>query len=220
MYQINKYSNGRFYDTVNKAYVKRNDIEELIQSGEKVTIVATKTGADLTEEFLKEMENKAGKKQSNESKEHSKTEDDSQSTILTQFFQKGGHLLFDYAKKSVTLWQSFVTMAEDETDKIIRMMIKDKKISGDEGKKLKEELQGLSSDFKNWLREKIDSRVDHVLGIMNLANKNDINQLMEKIEQISLKVESLENSREANEQPLEETIKIKKDTSSPGIPEK
>ena len=45
---IKKYVNGRFYDTVNKKYLKKNELARLVKQQKKIKIIFTKTGKDVT----------------------------------------------------------------------------------------------------------------------------------------------------------------------------
>jgi len=49
---IKKYVNGRFYDTVNKKYLKKAELTRLVKRQKKIKIVSTKTGRDITRSVL------------------------------------------------------------------------------------------------------------------------------------------------------------------------
>ena len=49
---IKKYVNGRFYDTVNKKYLKKDELTRLVKQQKKIKIVSTKTGRDITRSVL------------------------------------------------------------------------------------------------------------------------------------------------------------------------
>lgn len=57
MLNIKKYSNGRFFNTATKEYIKPEKLSELIKKGEKIQVTLTKTGKDITDavigQFLK-----------------------------------------------------------------------------------------------------------------------------------------------------------------------
>ncbi len=62
MLNIKKYSNGRFFDTVAKEYIKPEKLAELIKKGEEIQVTLAKTGKDITDAvigpFLKKKEQK------------------------------------------------------------------------------------------------------------------------------------------------------------------
>jgi hypothetical protein len=45
---VKKYANGRFFDTKNKRYIKKDQLEKMLKKGEKVKVILTKTGKDIT----------------------------------------------------------------------------------------------------------------------------------------------------------------------------
>lgn len=48
MLTIKKYANGRFYDTDNKKYLKKEEVTKLVESRKKVRVLLSKTGKDIT----------------------------------------------------------------------------------------------------------------------------------------------------------------------------
>ena len=107
--------------------------------------------------------------------------------------RKGGLTVRDYAKKYAALWQGTVHMAEDEIDKIVDHLVKDREISKAEGEKLKEEIVGHSESMKKWIGRNVDRRLGEVLAKMNLATRGQVRRLTESIEELAKKVERLEH---------------------------
>ncbi|MFH1154063.1 MAG: polyhydroxyalkanoate synthesis regulator DNA-binding domain-containing protein [Pseudomonadota bacterium] len=60
MLNIKKYTDGRFFDTVNKKFLKPEQMAELIKKGEAISVVLTKTGKDITDSVLSEFVKKTG----------------------------------------------------------------------------------------------------------------------------------------------------------------
>ncbi|MBF0302863.1 MAG: hypothetical protein HQK73_07470 [Desulfamplus sp.] len=52
MIDIKKYSNGRFFDVINRKYIKPDRIKELIKKGEQIKVTLTTTGEEITEAVL------------------------------------------------------------------------------------------------------------------------------------------------------------------------
>lgn len=52
MFDIRKYSNGKFFDAVNKKYINGDHIKELIKTGEQIKVTLTTTGEEITEAVL------------------------------------------------------------------------------------------------------------------------------------------------------------------------
>ena len=61
---IKKYVNGRFYDTVNKKYLKKDDLARLVKKQADIRIIYTKTGRNITRAVLSGLavESQNGKK--------------------------------------------------------------------------------------------------------------------------------------------------------------
>ena len=55
MHKIKKYANGRLYDTTDKKYITLKQLSEMIEEGEKISIVYTKTGKDLTSAIISKL---------------------------------------------------------------------------------------------------------------------------------------------------------------------
>jgi polyhydroxyalkanoate synthesis regulator phasin len=200
MYTIKRYANGRFYDTEEKNFITRDHIAEMIKSGKKFSIINTKTGKDITDEIVSQIKSKQSqaKKKTRQSKSKSAKSKEDPSSFLIQFFRKSGDTLFDYGKKYVSMWQGLFTMSREELDKLINRLVKDQKITEVEGKKLKSEIQRYSENIQSWLTSQIDARVNDMLNRMNLASREQIQELTEKIESLNKKLAQLEKTRQAS----------------------
>jgi len=55
MRTIKTYANGRFYDTLNKRYMSKDQLVALINKKEAIKIIMHKTGRDVTQSVLKKM---------------------------------------------------------------------------------------------------------------------------------------------------------------------
>ena len=185
MHRIKKYANRKMYDTTDKKYISMVQLSELIKSGEEVSITDNITGEDLTSSVVSQL---IARDKKNKDKVVS-------SRILMDLLRRGGDTITDYAKKYASLWQGALTMAEDEVDRLVNLLVKDKEISKSEGSRLKREIVGYTDSLKSWIRENIDRQINEVLGVMNLATKDQIADLAEKIEHLSRKVEKIEKNQ-------------------------
>jgi polyhydroxyalkanoate synthesis repressor PhaR len=188
MHTIKKYANRKMYDTTDKRYVSMEQLAELIKSGQEVSIIDNRTGEDLTSAIISQL---IGREKKDTAKGVS-------TRILIQLLRKGGGTLTDYAKKKyASLWQSAFTMAEDEVDKLVNLLIKDKELSKSEGGRLKNEIFGYTEALKSWISQRIDKRISELSGAMNLVTRDQVNDLIAKIEALTRKVEELESSRKS-----------------------
>ncbi|MFC1856574.1 polyhydroxyalkanoate synthesis regulator DNA-binding domain-containing protein [Thermodesulfobacteriota bacterium] len=190
MHKIKKYANRKLYDTTAKKYVSLDQLAELIKSGEEVEIVDNQSGEDITSSVLSQLL----------ARDKKDDRDEVPSSVLVQMLRKGRGTLTDYAKKYATLFQSAAMMAEDEIDKFVGLLIRDKEISESEGSRLKKDILGYADNFKSWIVERVDRRVNEVLGMMNLATKEHVNELTAQIETLTEKVAQLEEKFTAEEE--------------------
>ena len=184
MHKIKRYANRKLYDVADKKYITLDQISKLIKSGEEITVVDNKTGKDLTAATVSQIlaRDKRGKT------------DDVASGVVVQLLRKGPGTLVDYGKKYVSLWDRALTMADEEIDKLVERLVREKELTKSEGNKFKREISGRADDLRNWIGEKIDQRINEVLNIMNLATKEQAVDLTAKIEALTKKVNKLEKS--------------------------
>ena len=71
MLNIKKYSNGRFFDTATKEYIKPEKLAELIKKGEEIQVTLTKTGKDITDAVIGQLLKKEEQKKEKQKKESS-----------------------------------------------------------------------------------------------------------------------------------------------------
>jgi polyhydroxyalkanoate synthesis repressor PhaR len=210
MHLIKKYANRKMYDTTDKRYISRDQLTELIKRGEEVTIIDNRTGEDLTAAIVSQLIGMDSKDKEKDSAVSSK--------LLMQLLRKGGGTLTDYAKKYVSLFQGALTMAEDEIDKLVNKLVKNKELSLSEGNRLKMEIIGYTSAMKGWISESIDKRVADVFDAMNLATNDDIRALSAKVDALAKKVKQLEKTPvKPAKKPPKKTASPKKKPSKPAV---
>ena len=184
MHIIKKYANRKMYDRTAKQYITMDQLSELIKSGEEVQVLDNSTGEDLTASIVSQL---IGREKKDDHRRIS-------SRVLMQLLRKGGGTLGDYAKKYTSLWQSAFTMAEDEIDKLINRLVKDKELSRSEGSNLKNEIVGYTDFLKGWISDIIDKRISDALDVMNLPTKDRVNELADRIDALAEKVAKLEKA--------------------------
>jgi len=182
MHKIRKYANRKMYDRTDKRYITMAQLSKLIKSGEEVSIVDNTTGEDLTSSIVSQL---IGREKKDKDRGVSPR-------VLMQLLRKGGGTLSDYAKKYTSLWQNAFTMAEDEVDKLVNGLVKDKELSRSEGRNLKKEIVGHTNSLKSWISDSIDKRISEVLGVMNLSTKDRVNELAARVDSLAKKIEKLE----------------------------
>lgn len=109
--------------------------------------------------------------------------------------EKGRGTFVDYAEKSLKLMQSGFTMADEEIDKMIKRFVKDKDLSESEGFRLKKDIMDYAGRWKSRIGDQVEKGVNEALDRMNLATREEVETLTDKIEQLLSKVEELEKER-------------------------
>jgi len=207
MHKIKRYANRKLYNVTDKKYITLDQISKLIKSGDEITVVENKTGKDLTAATVSQIlaRDKRGKT------------DDVASGVVVQLLRKGPGTLVDYGKKYVSLWDRALTMADEEIDKLVDRLVREKELTKSEGNKFKREISGRADDLRNWIGEKIDQRINEVLNIMNLATKEQAVDLTSKIEALTKKVNKLEKSlaRRAEQESAKVVRLIKESEQAP-----
>jgi polyhydroxyalkanoate synthesis regulator phasin len=92
-------------------------------------------------------------------------------------------------------------MAEDEVDKVVGTLVKNKELSRAEGSRLKQEIAGYTDSLKQWIGERVDRRINEALSAMNLASRDQVEALTAKIDKLSKEVARLRKSAAAAKTP-------------------
>jgi len=192
MHKIKRYANRKLYDTKSKKYITLDKIAKLLKAGEEISVLDNKTGEDITAATVSQIfaRTKKGKT------------DNGASNVMIQLLRKGPGTLVDYGKKYISLWDRALTMADEEIDRLVERLVKEKEITPSEGSRLKKDMLNRAEDMKKWIAEKIDQRVNEALDLMNLADKEKVSQLTGKIDTLTRKVQNLEKklARKAKEE--------------------
>ena len=207
MHKIKKYANRKMYDITDKRYITMDQLSKLIKSGEEVSIIDNSTGDDLTSAIVSQL---IGRDKEDKDRGVSPR-------VLMQLLRKGGGTLSDYAKKYTSLWQHAFTMAEDEVDKLVNRLVKEKELSRSEGSKLKKEITGFTDSLKQWISDSIDKRISEALDVMNLPTKDSVIELSAKVDALAQKIEKLEKPprKTAPKKPKKKAPKRKSASARP-----
>jgi len=192
MHKIKRYANRKLYDTKSKKYITLDEIAKLLKAGEEISVLDNKTGEDITAATVSQIFARTKKGQT----------DNGASNVMIQLLRKGPGTLVDYGKKYISLWDRALTMADEEIDRLVERLVKEKEITPSEGSRLKKDMLNRAEDMKKWIAEKIDQRVNEALDLMNLASKEKVSQLTGKIDTLTRKVQNLEKKlgRKAKEE--------------------
>ena len=210
MHNIKRYANRKLYDTKTKKYITLDKIAKLLKAGEEVSVLDNETGEDITATTVSQILARSKKGQT----------DNGASNVMIQLLRKGPGTLVDYGKKYISLWDRALTMADEEIDRLVERLVTEKEISPSEGSRLKKDMLNRAEDLKKWISEKTDQRVNEALDLMNLASKEQVSQLTEKIDALTRKVQNLEKklAKKAKEEMVREEKRIQKEARTKVIP--
>ncbi len=189
---IKKYANRKLYDISDKRYLTMDRLADLIKSGEEVSIIDNETGEDITAAIVSQLLGR----------EKWRGDKGVPSNVLMQLLRKGQGTLFGYGRKYISLWQNALLMSRDEIEKLINSLVREKEISESEGRNLKQELLNYTTNLKSWIMENIDQRVNEAMSMMNLASKEQVDSLSERIDALDRKVAELEAKIKADQKNL------------------
>jgi polyhydroxyalkanoate synthesis repressor PhaR len=210
MHKIKRYANRKLYDTKSKKYITLDKIAKLLKAGEEISVLDNKTGEDITAATVSQILARTKQGQT----------DNGASNVMIQLLRKGPGTLVDYGKKYISLWDRALTMADEEIDRLVERLVKEKEITPSEGSRLKKDMLNRAEDMKKWIAEKIDQRVNEALDLMNLASKEKVSQLTGKIDTLTRKVQNLEKKleRKAKEEARKEADRLTKKAQAKVIP--
>ena len=87
-------------------------------------------------------------------------------------------------------------MAEDEIEKITRVFFKGREIDEEDRKDFKQGLLGQAEKLKHWISEKVDQRVNDVVGIMKLVTREELKTVTDTMADLEQRVENMETKLE------------------------
>lgn len=141
MIDIKQYSNGRFFDAINRKYINRDRIKELIKKGEEIKITLTATGEEITEAILAKYAPKDDIDSSKSSADDSASSDDTNTSSDESDSKKTDWFLYTESMKN---WIS------DVIDRRIRQVIEIMNLP------TREQIAELNVNIKS-INEKIDA---------------------------------------------------------------
>ena len=183
MHRIKKYANRKLYNVTTKGYVTMDDIAELVQSGEEITIIDNATGKDITQEIVSQL---VGRVFDGHARKLPLD-------VLVRLMQRGSGGLVDYTRKYVSFWQNALNLAEDELDRVDTMIGRERAGDGKDSEQHAAESDADAGEFGDWLNERIDQRLEEVLKSRDLAAKRKINNMKKEMTRLSARLETFEN---------------------------
>ena len=200
MYLIKRYANGRYYDTVAKNYITRDRIIELVDSGEKISIVETRSGEDITERVLTQLAERAAG--TGESCGDGSSRDTAE-TILAQLLKRGETAFDEGRKRLESIREGLGAGPREEVDRFLATLRRKKsELEELDPGELKEEFDRYRKNLNEWISGSVDKRIDEALRKMNLADRDQVRELSRSVERLSRRIEKLEQELADKDRPL------------------
>jgi len=187
MRKIKKYANRKLYDVTDKKYVTMDDIAELVQSGENISIINNTSGEDITQEVVSQLVGRVFDGQTRKLP----------LSVLVKLLRKGSGGVVGYTRKYLSLWQNALNFAEDELDKVDTFIGSDTADDGE--KKQSRQDENLEEEDREYLAmlklldERIDQRLDDTLRNREVALQKQITQLRSDVTKLTARIETFEN---------------------------
>ena len=107
--------------------------------------------------------------------------------VLTSFYlttHEKEKVMFDFIKKTMLTGVGLAAMTRDKIEELAKELTEKGEMTEKEGKELVDELLIKSEKAKRELEAKMESIVKNVLGKLNLATKEDIDEIEERLKRL------------------------------------
>ena len=179
---IKRYPNRKLYDTTLKQYVALDQVAELVRKGEKVYVIDNVTGEDLTGLTLTQIIFEQEKKQSGTLPQG----------VLTGLIQAGGDTLTSLLRSLASPLGVF-RQVDDEIEQRIQTLIARGELAEEEGRRLLEKL--LSRGRAAVSDGRSERALEHALGHIGVPQRDEVEQLMDQLEALAIKIDQLAEER-------------------------
>ena len=109
--------------------------------------------------------------------------------------EEGPNPMLDMARKVVLATIGAVALTQEELEKFVNKLIERGEIAEQDGRKLisdaREKRRKKTDEVRSGTEGQLESRMEDLLGRMNISSKSDIDALNEKISALSEKIDNL-----------------------------
>jgi polyhydroxyalkanoate synthesis repressor PhaR len=180
---IKRYRNRKLYNTDTKRYITLEQIEELIKTLKEVQVIDNDTGDDITAATLSQIIFELEKNQSGFLPLN----------LLFSLVQSGGNRIDDL-RRNVFNSLNLAHHYDVEIERRINQLIDNAELSSDEGALLLKKLLSVSSRREDML-DTIEASIADFMKQRQILTKNDLRALLNKIEDLTKRVEELSGSQ-------------------------
>jgi polyhydroxyalkanoate synthesis repressor PhaR len=181
---IKRYPNRKLYDTTEKTYITLDRVADLIRQGIDVQVVDYATGEDLTAVTLTQILFEQEKKQSGFLPR----------PLLTGLVKAGGETL-ESVRRTLTKPLELIAHVDDEIERRIHVLIEKNELTEEDGERLRRLLISVGSP-KHEVTVQFDRVIQKYLGDKGFPSRNDYENLLAKLDELTEKVEELSHDQE------------------------
>jgi polyhydroxyalkanoate synthesis repressor PhaR len=176
---IKRYRNRKLYNTQSKRYVTLEQIEELIKDQEEIRVIDNASGENITAATLGQIIFELEKNQSGFLPVN----------LLFSLVQSGGNRL-DEIRRNVFNTLNLAHHYDVEIERRINQLMEHGELSQEMGSQMLEKLLSVSSRQEDAV-DNLEDRITEFLKQRQIPTKNDLHALIDKIDDLSRRVEEL-----------------------------
>lgn len=180
MHVIKRYSNRKLYDTESKQYITLEQIADLVRNGEDLQVIENTSGDDLTALTLSQIILEQEKKQKGFLPR----------SVLSALVEAGGKPISSIRQRLESPL-GFLYQVDDEIERRIYLLIQRGEIAEEHGRKLRDQLMEQNPLLGSQHGIK-DEDIRRALQKQDIPTNDDIQNLLEQIETLTKKIDSLE----------------------------
>lgn len=177
---IKRYSNRKLYDTESKQYITLDQIADLIRTGEDLQVIENTSGNDLTALTLSQIILEQEKKQKGFLPR----------SVLSALVEAGGKPISSIRQRLESPL-GFLYQVDNEIERRIHLLIQRGEIAEEHGRKLRDQLMEQNPLLGSQHGIK-DEDIRRALQKQDIPTNDDIQILLEQIETLTKKIDSLE----------------------------
>jgi polyhydroxyalkanoate synthesis repressor PhaR len=178
---IKRYQNRKLYNTQSKRYITLDQIEQLIKEREGVKVIDNATGEDITATTLSQIIFEVEKNHSGFLPVN----------LLLSLVQSGGNRIDDL-RQNVFDSLNLAHHYDVEIERRVNRLVENGELSQESGAQLLEKLLRVGSRHDE-VMENIEARIVDFLRQRQIPTKKDIHSLINKIDDLSKRVEELDS---------------------------
>ncbi len=184
---IKRYRNRKLYNTQSKRYITLEEIEELIRQQEEIQVIDNDSGNDITATTLSQIIFELEKNQAGVLPVD----------LLVSLVRSGGKRI-DVIRKNIFSTLNVTHHFDVEIERRIKILVTNGELSPEDGDQLLQKLVSIVIRSEN-VFDSVEGKIQDFLKAQQIPTKDDLQSLIEKIDDLSKKVEHLHSEGEADQ---------------------